>query len=109
MKLVMDEKLKHRLIGIAVIISLGAIFAPAIVRKSSQHNENNFSVSVKLPPKPAIPKVSVADESEMFKTIKVARVDAVSATDEKQLPKLVRAETIKSDKVIASNSDTSPT
>jgi|GEM_PF-953124 len=94
MKFVMDEKLKHRLIGLAVIISLGAIFAPAVLRKSSQHVENNFSVSVKLPPKPAEPNVSVTDEKDMFKTIKVARVAIPSVSGEKQLPELVRAESI---------------
>ena len=70
MKLVMDEKLKHRLIGLAVIISLGAIFAPAMMKKSSQRLESNFSVNVKLPPKPLAPDVVMTDEKEMFKTIK---------------------------------------
>lgn len=32
MTLVIDERIKHRLIGLAVIISLGAIFAPAIMK-----------------------------------------------------------------------------
>ena len=74
MKLVMDEKLKHRLIGLAVIISLGAIFAPAIMKKSSQNLESNYSVNIKLPPKPLVPDVVSSNEKEVFQTIKVAKV-----------------------------------
>lgn len=36
MKLIMDEKVKHRLIGLAVIISLGAIFAPALIKNQAK-------------------------------------------------------------------------
>lgn len=83
MKLVIDEKLKHRVVGVAVIISLGAIFLPAIMKKSSQRLENNFSVQVKLPPKPVSPNVVMTDEKEMFKTIKVASIKASSIAVEK--------------------------
>lgn len=102
MKLVMDEKLKHRVIGLAVVISLGAIFAPAVMRKSNQPADN-FSVNVKLPPKPVLPTVSAADEQDMFKTIKVARVNVPSVPEEKQLPEIVRAERIKSDQVLTTH------
>lgn len=101
MKLVMDEKLKHRLIGLAVIISLGAIFAPAVMRKSSQHLENNFSVNVTLPPKPVAPNVAVTDEKDLFKTIKIARVTIPSVPEEKNSSELVKAEPIKSDQVLS--------
>ncbi|MDP3269983.1 MAG: SPOR domain-containing protein [Legionella sp.] len=99
MKLVMDEKLKHRLIGLAVIISLGAIFAPAVMKKSSQTHENNFSVNVKLPPKPLAPDVVMNDERELFKTIKVAKVEIPAVSAENQLPELAKAAPIKSDMV----------
>lgn len=75
MKLVIDEKLKHRLVGVAVVLSLGAIFLPAMMKKSSQRLENNFSVNVQLPPKPTTPNVVMTNEKEMFKTIKVAKID----------------------------------
>lgn len=97
MKLVMDEKLKHRLVGLAVIISLGAIFAPAVMKKSSQHVDGNFSVNVKLPPKPLAPDVVLTDEKEMFKTIKVAKVEIPSVSEKRQLTELVKAEPVKSD------------
>lgn len=90
----MDEKLKHRLIGLAVIISLGAIFAPAVMKKSSQQMDSNFSVNVKLPPKPIVPNVVITDEKDMFKTIKVAKVDISPVSKEKQLSELVNAESI---------------
>lgn len=79
MKLVMDEKLKHRLVGACVILSLGAIFLPAMMKKSSQRLESNFSVNVELPPKPAAANVAITDEDQMFKTIKIAKVELPSA------------------------------
>ncbi|MGL5741707.1 MAG: SPOR domain-containing protein [Legionella sp.] len=82
MKLVIDEKLKHRLVGVAVILSLGAIFLPAMMKKSSQRLENNFSVNVELPPKPSAPNVAMTDEKEVFKTIKVAKIES-TPIDEK--------------------------
>lgn len=97
MKLVMDERLKHRLIGIAVIISIATIFAPAMMRKSNQRIERDYSVNVKLPSKPASPNVAVTDESEMFKTIKVARVDIPKVANDKQVSNDVKAEAINSD------------
>lgn len=95
MKLVLDEKLKHRLIGLAVVISLAAIFAPAVMRKSSQRLEHNFSANVQLPPKPIAPNVVVTDEKDVFKTIKVARVDIPSVSHESHLPELAKAQSIK--------------
>ncbi|PJD94351.1 MAG: sporulation protein [Legionella sp.] len=91
MKLVINEQLKHRLIGIAVIISLGAIFAPAMVKKSNQSAENNYSVRVKLPPKPVTPNVAVSDEKEVFKTIKIAQINLPQVNEESQLPQLASA------------------
>lgn len=95
MKLVMDEKVKHRLVGLAVIISLGAIFAPALIKKSNQGAEGNFSVNVKLPPKPLAPDVVVTDEQEVFKTIKVSRVDIPSDDSLDEPTKLANAEPIR--------------
>ncbi len=82
MKLVINEKLKHRLVGVSVILSLGAIFLPAMMKKSSQSLEHNFSVNVQLPPKPTAPNVAVTDEEEMFKTIKVARVVDITPSED---------------------------
>ncbi|CEG56695.1 SPOR domain-containing protein [Legionella fallonii] len=96
MKLEMDEKLKHRLIGLAVIISLGAIFAPAMMKKSSQSLDHNMSVNIKLPQKPIAPDVVLSDEKEMFKTIKVAKVEIQPVPEGRQLTEMVKAEPVRS-------------
>lgn len=98
MKLVIDEKLKHRLIGIAVIISIAAIFAPAVMKKSSQNLEN-YTVQVKLPSKPSAPNVVLSDEKEVFKTIKVAKIQLPAVSAESQLPELAKAEMVRSDNI----------
>jgi DedD protein len=74
MKIVLDERLKHRLIGLAVILSLAAIFAPAIMKKSAQHMEKDIGMRMQLPAKPALPSVAVKKEKEVFKSVKVAHV-----------------------------------
>lgn len=83
MKLVIDEKLKHRMVGLAVVVSLAAIFLPSMMKKSSLRLENNFSVNVQLPPKPKAPNVVMTDKKVMFETIKVAKVDVSSVLDQK--------------------------
>ncbi len=97
MKLVIDEQLKHRLIGLAVIISLGAIFAPAMMKKSTQNTESNYNVRVSLPPEPSAPNVAIADEQEVFQTINIAKVTIPEVSAESQLPQLARAEELHAD------------
>ncbi|MBA3536134.1 MAG: SPOR domain-containing protein [Tatlockia sp.] len=93
MKLVMDERVKHRLIGLAVILSIGAIFAPAIMKKSSQRIDGNVNVSVKLPAKPAQPHLDMAEKKAMFETVKVAHVDLPNVNSKQlPLPSLAKAE-----------------
>src|SRR5262245_61755469 len=92
MKLELDEKVKHRLIGLAVILSIGAIFAPAIVKKSNQRFDGNVNVSVELPPKPLPPKIAMPDEKAMFGTVKVAHVKWPVKPDEQKLIKIAKAE-----------------
>ncbi len=85
MKLMMDERVKHRLIGLAVILSIGAIFAPAIMKKSSQRIDGNISVSVKLPAKPVQPSIVMTEKKAMFESVKVAHVELPNVNS-KQLP-----------------------
>jgi DedD protein len=94
MKLIKDEKLKHRLIGLAVIISLATIFAPALMRKSSQRLEHNLNVKVQLPPKPVAPDVVMKGEKDVFKTIKIAKVEVSTASTESQLLETTKAHDI---------------
>ncbi len=92
MKLVLDERLKHRLVGLAVIISLAAIFAPAIIKKSNQHFDENVNISVKLPPKPLLPKVAAIQKQELFKTVKVAHVELPALPEPKAVALIAKAE-----------------
>ncbi|QDP72786.1 SPOR domain-containing protein [Legionella israelensis] len=94
MKIEMDEKIKHRLIGLAVIISIAAIFAPAIIKKSSQRPDRNVTMNVKLPPKPLYPNVVIKSEKELFQKTKVAHVELAPVPEESQLPQLTKADVI---------------
>ena len=67
MKLVLDERLKHRLVGFAVIISIAAIFAPAMIKKSNQRFETKHFASIRLPQKPMLPDVSPPEKQVLFK------------------------------------------
>lgn len=92
MKLVIDERVKHRLIGLAVILSIAAIFAPAIMKKSNQRIDGNMSVSVELPPKPLQPDVAMTEKNAMFENVKVAHVELPEVAEEQPAPALAKAE-----------------
>jgi len=47
----MDERLKHRLVGAAVLVSLGVIFIPMVLDNAG--NDGDAIVSSNIPPKPA--------------------------------------------------------
>jgi len=94
MKFVIEERVKHRLMGLVVILSIAAIFVPALMKKSNQHFEENVRLSVKLPEKPALPKIAVANEKALFQTIKVARVDKPTLVEMPQVTQLAKAEPI---------------
>lgn len=74
MRKLMDERVKHRLVGLVVILSLAVIFAPAMIKKSSQRLDNSMGMRSKLPDKPIEPRVAVTDKQSVFQTIKVAHV-----------------------------------
>lgn len=74
MKLITDERVKHRLTGVVVILSIAIIFVPAMIKKSNQHLGENINLSIKLPPRPELPKVAVLEEKAVFDAVKVARV-----------------------------------
>ena len=97
MKILMDERLKHRLVGLAVIISVGAIFAPAIMKKSNQRFDEKSSISIKLPPKPILPNIVMPEEKVMFNRVKVAHVniDKANTNASKELAAtIVKAESL---------------
>lgn len=92
MKFFMDERSKHRLTGVIVILSIAAIFIPALMKKSNQRLEESMSISVRLPTKPNMPSVIMSSEKQMFKTVKVAKVDIPAASDKPTSIQLVKAE-----------------
>ena len=92
MKFVIDERIKHRLTGVVVIISIAAIFVPAMVKKSNQHLDERVNLSVRLPAKPQAPKVLIAGEKALFQSVKVAHVDIQSIHSVPQKVQTVKAE-----------------
>lgn len=95
MKLTIDERLKHRLVGIAVLVSIAAIFVPAIMKKSNQRFDKS-TIAIKLPPKPSLPQVTVPTEANAFRQVKVAHVEIPAIKDEEPLvSSLAKAEPLK--------------
>lgn len=76
MTLVVDERLKHRLVGLLVVASLAAIFIPAFLKHSNKQfdSKNTRTVALTLPQKPALPETAPPKEETMFKRVKVAHV-----------------------------------
>lgn len=72
MKKALDERLKHRLIGMIVILSLMILFLPPMMKQSTHHFDE--LTSYRVPKKPPMPKISVLNKKEMFKKVKVASV-----------------------------------
>jgi DedD protein len=74
MKWVLEDRIKHRLIGLVVIASLLIIFLPAILKQSNRSFDDTMNLSFKLPKKPALPQLSLMDKDHLFKEIKVAKI-----------------------------------
>ncbi len=94
MKFVMDERVKFRLTGIVVILAIAVIFLPSMMKKSNQHFEENFSVSLKLPNKPVPPSVSIPKQSAMLKSVKVVHLDIPHVVDEPYTSVIAKAESL---------------
>lgn len=93
MKMVLDERLKHRLVGLAVVLSLGAIFVPAIVKQSGSRFDDRKSMAIAIPAKPVAPQVKASNEPALFKRMTVAHVTLPSVQPElKPVATLARAE-----------------
>ena len=92
MKLMMNERIKHRLTGLVVIVSIAVIFLPAMMKKSNQRFEESLNVSLKLPAKPVLPKVAIPNEQAMFQSVKVAHVDIQAVTPTPHPSAIAKAE-----------------
>ncbi len=89
-----DEKIKHRVIGLAVLMSIALVFVPAMVKKSNQRLDRNMNLSLNLPPKPAFPNVAAVKPQVLFKTVKVAQVIIPEVVDNKKTVTVARAESL---------------
>ena len=90
----MDERVKHRLTGVVVIVSVAVIFLPAMLKKSNQRFEENIHISLKLPSKPVPPKVAMPSQKVMFESIKVAHVELPKAVEDTQPALIAKAESL---------------
>lgn len=100
MKFNVDERVKHRIVGLVVILSLATIFIPPVVKKSNRYFEVNNRFSVKLPAKPTPPRVAVKSEKAVFETVKVARVTIPKLVEPPQLTQIAKAEPISTKSII---------
>ncbi len=89
-KLALDERVKHRLTGVLVIVSIAIIFLPAMLKRSNQHLNEHVNVSVKLPPKPVLPNVAMVQEKAIFSEVKVAEVNIPTVAAAPPSSKLVQ-------------------
>lgn len=69
-----DEKVKHRVIGLAVLLSIAIVFIPAMVKKSNQRLDKKMNFSINMPDKPKFPEVAAEKPKAMFNEVKVAHV-----------------------------------
>ena len=89
-----DEKNKHRLIGIAVLLSMVLVILPAMVKKSSQQLDKKMNLSIHVPPKPTFPTVVAMKPKVLFKTIKVAHVVVPDVVVNKNTTQVAHAQSL---------------
>ena len=92
MKFVMDERLKHRLTGVVVVVSMAVVFLPAMMKQSNRHFEENINISLKLPTKPTPPKVTIPNQTAMLHSVKVAHVDIPNVIEQSRPSLIAKAE-----------------
>ena len=92
MNIALDERTKHRLTGLVVIMAIAIIFVPAMLKKSNQRLEENIHVAVQLPPKPAAPQIAAVEEDVIFETVKVEKVALPGPIKPKPASQIARAE-----------------
>ena len=68
MKKIFDERTKHRVVGVIVVMALMIIFLPAMMRES----DKNFDelTSFRVPKKPSLPKVTLIEPKTMLRSVK---------------------------------------
>ena len=72
MKKVFDERTKHRVVGVIVVLALMIIFLPPMMRESDK-NLDEFT-SYRIPKKPPLPKVTILEPKAAFRVVKTTQV-----------------------------------
>ena len=70
------EQAKYRLTGGIVLILIAVVVMPNLMRKSNQRFEENLSMHLQVPPRPASPSLNIPTAHQVFKKIKPVEVDA---------------------------------
>ena len=98
-----DEKIKHRIVGLAVLLSIVIVVLPAMIKKSNQRLDQNMSLSIQVPPKPTFPDVAAVKPTILFKSVKVAHIVIAPVPENKNDNKIAPATSL-SGKTMASRS-----
>lgn len=100
----MDEQLKHRIVGVAVIVALLAIFAPLLFKNSALTGNKKMHSQYLAPPPPAKPQMAEAPlipaqpavkKTNTFKAAKVAKVDLDRTSRKVNNSKIIAAPAVK--------------
>ncbi|MDF1678603.1 MAG: SPOR domain-containing protein [Legionellaceae bacterium] len=94
MNFAIDERTKHRITGLVVIMAVAIIFVPAMLKKSNQRLEENIHLSVQLPPKPIAPKVAVTEAETVFETVKVEKMPLSVSVEPTPASQIARIENL---------------
>jgi DedD protein len=70
------EQAKYRLTGGIILILIAVVVMPNLMRKSNQRFEENLSMHLQVPPRPASPSLNIPTAQQVFKKIKPVEVDA---------------------------------
>ena len=98
-----DEKIKHRIVGLAVLLSIVIVVLPAMIKKSNQRLDQNMNLSIQVPPKPSFPDVAAVKPTILFKSVKVAHIVIAPVAENKNDNKIAPAASL-SGKTMASRS-----
>lgn len=89
-----DEKNKHRLIGVAVLLSMVLVILPAMVKKSSLQLDKKMNLAIHVPSKPTFPTVVAVKPKMLFKTLKVAHVVVPDVVINKKVTQIAHAQSL---------------
>lgn len=109
MKFKLEERVKHRIVGVVVIISLVVVFFPAVMKQSKHQFDEKVNIAARLPEKPVAPKVAIPDEKKLLKRIKVAAIDKDTSSEIARMPQTVKAQPLHKSRTQIAAHHTRPT